>query len=699
MSRRKKGILDLKWCETTLRSIGDAVIATDARGNVLFMNPVAERLVGRTSSDAAGKPVAEVLVIENEATRAILQFPTEGSAGPACVSFPEGTRLIRGNGTTVDIEDSAAPIRDSDGTLQGLVVVFRDVTEQCRERRRRAFLTRATTELSTSLDYDLTIHAIARLAVPEVADGCAVDLVADDGVRRVAVAHVNRAKARLLESVEASPLPDLRDGRGVKRVLQTGTPEFVPEFDASMIDPAAIDPVQRDLLEELRPTSYIRVPLTCGANAIGAITLFTAESGRRYEESDLSAASAFAVIAGAALARAKLVKDIQRARLEADARRAEAESASRTKDEFLAMLGHELRNPLAPVLTAMELIRMKTSGVIQRECSIIDRQLKHLLTLVDDLLDASRIARGRIQIDKRVIEVADVVATSIEMVNPLLEERQQKVDVSLAEGLCVLGDPERLAQVVGNLLNNAAKYSDRGGRVSIRGQRHDGEIVLTIRDCGIGIEANRLSQIFDLFAQAPQALDRSQGGLGIGLAIARALVELHGGSISAESDGPGTGSAFQVRLPAVDGASDPKPADPKPRPEPASVAARRVLIVDDNADALHLLASALLLLGYEPVTAEDGPEALALANQMRPSIALLDIGLPGMDGYDLARRLRGMDHSKSLRLVAVTGYGSAGDRARALAAGFDEHLVKPVSIDGVREVIERLVPGREHAMH
>jgi PAS domain S-box-containing protein len=693
MSSRHKSSLNSKWCETTLRSVGDAVIATDAQGSVLFMNAVAETLTGWTSADAECRPLAEVLVLENEATHAILEGPTESCLRSGQrVELPEGTRLIRRDGTALDIDDSTAPIRDSHGSLLGLVVVFRDVTAQCRERRRRSFFARATAELSASLDYDLTLATVARLPVPEVADCCAVDVVTGDSLRRLAVAHVDEAKARLLESVEASPLPGLRDGRGLKEVLLTGRPDVVPELTADMIDPATIDPAQRKLLEELRPTSYIRVPLMHGADAVGVITLFDAESGRHFEETDLCAARAFATIAAVAIERAQLVKDLERARLDAEARRAEAEAANRTKDEFLAMLGHELRNPLAPVLTALELIRLRGCGRMAHECAVIDRQLKHLRRLVDDLLDASRIARGKIEVHREVIEVAEVVTASVEMVKPLLEEREQEVQVSVAPKLFVSGDRERLAQVAANLLSNAAKYSDRGSRISISAQRDVAEIVLNVQDPGIGIEPGRLSQIFELFAQAPQALDRAQGGLGIGLAIARAIVELHGGSISASSSGPGTGSTFRVRLRAVDGPSGPGAAEVEAPPEPASSVATRVLIVDDNADALDLLASALPLLGYEAVTAADGPAALALASETHPSIALLDIGLPVMDGYELARRLRAIDDSKALKLVAITGYGSPTDRVRAFEAGFDEHLVKPVSLEVLEDVIERLVP-------
>jgi PAS domain S-box-containing protein len=676
MTSDARSNLDPKWCETTLRSVGDGVIATDAGRHVLFMNAVAERLTGWSAAEAEGRLLAEVFVLEDEATRADL-------AEEVC--------LIRRDGTKIYVDDSLAPIHDEGGALLGLVLVFHDATMRRREQARRAFLAKASAELSSSLDYDVTLATVARLAVPEVADCCAVDVAAGDHVRCLAVAHVDATKARLLESMHVSPLPDLQDGRGVQNVVRTGRPEVVPRLAAGMIDPAALDPVHRELLEVLRPASYLRVPLRRASDTMGAITMVdSSESGRHYEETDLCAARAFADLAGVALEKARLVKDLDVARRDADARRAEAEEACRTKDEFLAMLGHELRNPLAPVLTALQLIRLKAGGALSRECDVIDRQLKHLRRLVDDLLDVSRITRGKVEIHKEAIEIAGVVSAAVEMATPLLRQRQQEIEISLAPDLRVLGDPERLAQVLSNLLQNASKYSDTRGRVSIEGRHEGGAVVLTVRDHGIGIEASRLSQIFDLFVQAPQALDRARGGLGIGLAIARAVVELHGGTISADSHGPGTGSTFSIRLPAMDHASVVGGSAVQPLLPLAPVGARRVLIVDDNADARDVLASALPLLGYEAVTAGDGATALALAVQVHPSIALLDIGLPAMDGYELARRLRAVDDLKPLKLVALTGYGLESDRARALAAGFDEHLVKPVSLEGLQRVIERL---------
>jgi PAS domain S-box-containing protein len=496
-SRQKR---DPNWFKTTLSSVRDAIVATDARARVLLMNPAAERLTGWGLPDAQGRPLSQVLVLRTPVARAVVEHLVDDFGRCGDVGKFEQAVLQRRDGSEVYIDDSSAPICSDDGTLVGFVVVFRDISTR-----------------------------------------------------------------------------------------------------------------------------------------------------RRHEEEN-----------------ARLLEDLKR--------------ANGAKDEFLAMLGHELRNPLAPLVTGVELLKLKAGDRLARECNMVERQLHHMLRLVDDLLDASRIGRGKVEVARQPIDLADVVDDALEMLNPLFQERRQATDVSMAPDLWVLGDSDRLAQVVANLLRNAAKYSEKGSRIAVSGAREHHELVLTVRDQGIGIESARLAAIFEPFVQAPQALDRAQGGLGLGLAIARGLVELHGGTIAVQSDGPGTGTTFTVRLPALDAAS-----------APASSGRLRVLIVDDNADAAEALVDALALLGYEAVTAPDGPRALSLVATTRPSIALLDIGLPGMDGYDLARRLRASDPN-SLKLVALTGYGLAADRERALAAGFDEHLVKPASLDVIRKVIERLAP-------
>ena len=381
------------------------------------------------------------------------------------------------------------------------------------------------------------------------------------------------------------------------------------------------------------------------------------------------------------------------ARRELSSLREAAEAANRAKDEFLAMLGHELRNPLAPIMTALQLLKLRGVEAAERERAIIERQMRHVVTLVDDLLDVSRITRGKVQVRRTFVQLADVVAKAIEMASPLLEQQRHELRVEVPRAdLGVLGDPGRLAQVVANLLTNAAKYTEPGGLVQVSAERDDGEVVLRVRDTGVGIAPEMLPRVFDLFVQEGQSLARSRGGLGLGLTIVRSLVSLHGGTVTAHSDGDGRGATFTIRLPHVPAPAgrgvDVPGADaaldlPAVRP--------RVLVVDDNVDAAVLLADMLSDAGCTTRAVYDGPTALEAAVAFEPDVALLDIGLPVMDGYELARRLAAHPRLTGVRLVAVTGYGQPEDRERTRDAGFHAHLVKPVDLVHLRDTIVRLV--------
>jgi PAS domain S-box-containing protein len=353
--------------------------------------------------------------------------------------------------------------------------------------------------------------------------------------------------------------------------------------------------------------------------------------------------------------------------------------AGRRKDEFLAMLGHELRNPLAPIRSAVAALRQAGGGpLVEQARDVIDRQAALLARLVDDLLDVSRLSHGKITLHRCPVELAEVVAGAVETCRPLLEARGHALTLDLPPApVWLSADPARLTQVVVNLLTNAAKYTDPGGSVRLGAEARGGEVVLRVRDNGVGIPAGMLGRVFDLFTQLDRTPGRaSQWGLGVGLALVKALVELHGGSVTASSDGPGQGSEFVVRLPGVLAA----PAAPAaPREQAPRPAARplRVLIVEDRADAAESLALLLQLHGHEARVARDGPSALKEAASFGPDAVLLDIGLPGMDGYEVARRLRRQEGGGRALLVALTGYGAEDDRRRCLEAGCDGHLVKP----------------------
>ncbi len=378
------------------------------------------------------------------------------------------------------------------------------------------------------------------------------------------------------------------------------------------------------------------------------------------------------------------VTELTRARREADA-------ANRAKDEFLAMLGHELRNPLAPIVTALQLMQMRGTPGAGREREIIERQIRHMIGLVDDLLDVSRITQGKVALKRERVELSRVVAQAIEMAGPLLEQQRHTLQVEVArEGLALDADPARLAQVFANLLTNAAKYTRPGGHITVEGSREGDRVDLRVRDTGIGIAPEILPEIFEPFTQAAQAIDRSHGGLGLGLAIVRSLVKLHGGEVMAISEGRDRGTEFIVRLPR--GGDDP-PADEGPtrQADVATMPSRaviRVLVVDDNEDAAEVLADMLEMYGHETRRAHEGPTALRIAEDFDPDVAILDIGLPGMDGFQLAQRFAEHPQLRRTRLIAVTGYGEDRDRARSAAAGFSVHLVKPVDIAQLTAAIE-----------
>jgi two-component system, sensor histidine kinase len=367
----------------------------------------------------------------------------------------------------------------------------------------------------------------------------------------------------------------------------------------------------------------------------------------------------------------------------------ELEEATRAKDEFLATLSHELRNPMNALTAALRVLDhaedKPAKAAIARE--IIGRQAEQMTHLLDDLLDISHITRRRLEIRKTATEIQAIVSAAIETASPLLKSKGHTLNVVLpSEPLRLDADPVRLAQVITNLLTNAAKYTERGGVIALHAVREKDELVLSVRDNGIGIPADSLDKIFRMFSQLRPAIQRSEGGLGIGLALARGLVELHGGTISARSDGPGAGSEFVVRIPLGAAFID----APQAREESASAVKRHLLIADDNADSLEALATLLEIEGHTVRTAHDGPEALALAMRHRPDTILLDIGMPQMNGYEVARRVRRENPGYSVTLIALTGWGQARDKALAHDAGFDHHLTKPVNIDRLRALLASL---------
>jgi PAS domain S-box-containing protein len=383
---------------------------------------------------------------------------------------------------------------------------------------------------------------------------------------------------------------------------------------------------------------------------------------------------------------AKIMRDIT------DRKRAETDlaEANRRKDDFLAMLAHELRNPLAPVLNGLQILRMEqtVSPNGQQAIDMIDRQAKHLTRLVDDLLDISRITTGKISLRKERVELHPVVTHAVETVRPLTDSRKHQLSVSLpSEAVWLEADPARLTQVLANLLNNAAKYTEPGGHVQLSAERQGSEVIVRVRDTGIGILPEMLPRIFESFVQADRSIDRAQGGLGIGLTLAKSLVEMHGGKIEARSPGVGKGSEFVVRLPVV---AEVKPLEPGAveKRQAVEVSPLRLLVVDDNPDTVQSLAMLMRMYGHDVMTADSGPAALQAAQGSERDVIMLDIGLPSIDGYEVARRIRAQN-VKSV-LIAMTGYGQPEDRQKSKEAGFDYHLTKPVDPARLQDLLAKI---------
>jgi signal transduction histidine kinase/DNA-binding response OmpR family regulator len=552
--------------------------------------------------------------------------------------------------------------------------------------RRSAFLAEASTILSQSLDPEPTVRALARLVVPFLADLGAVTWVDDQGHER----QTEVAWRREPDEIRSQAFPDKaglpRSLAGVvRRVLETGKPNAVtgPLSWPTVPPPQAARNGQsvpgdaEAILEDL-----LVLPLGARGRTLGVLCLALGPSGRRYTSADRALAEDLAGRAAIALDNARLHQNIR--------------EGERRKDEFLAMLAHELRNPLAPIHNAVHLFRRLglNEPVLVQARDMIDRQVSHMARLIDDLLDVSRLSRGKILLRTKIVDLVQVVRATVEDYRSHLEATGLEFQVRLPDGpLHVEGDPTRLAQVVGNLLHNATKFTDRGGRVHLELESDPTAAwaALAVRDTGIGMDAEMLGRLFEPFSQADRSLERSRGGLGLGLALVKGLVELHGGQVRASSAGLGQGTEVVIRLPVRPALVPAGAAEDMTSSGPTG---RRILIIEDNLDTAESLRILLGLTGHQAEVASTGPAGVQAARMFRPEVVVCDIGLPGgMDGYAVARALRADPELATVYLVAATGYGQAGDQRRAQAAGFDAHLTKPVDFNDLQRLLAAL-PGK-----
>lgn len=610
--------------EVTLKSIGDAVIVTDVPGRVTFLNPVAEQLTGWPFADARGQPFEKIFCIVNEQTGAPVEHPVAKVLETGgIVGLANHTVLIARDGRRIPIDDSGAPVRLANGELVGIVVVFRDITDRKLAERERAWLA----ALVNSSD-----DAIASKTL--------------DGI----VTSWNPGAARLF-----GYRPEEIIGKSITTIIP---PELYAEED--------------EILACLRR----------GESIEHYETVRVAKDGRRIDIS--LTVSPVRGEDGTIIGASKIARDITRRKRNELALR----EADRQKDEFLATLAHELRNPLAPIRAAAELLKNASSLApeLRAATAILDRQARQMTHLVDDLLDMSRVTSGRIRLHREPLDVAELLRTLVDTYRQSAEmARRQLMVATPREPVHVDADRTRLTQVFTNILHNAVKYTPPDGRIEVTLRTDRGHAIASIRDNGMGIPVEMLDHIFEPFAQLDRSYERPDGGLGIGLTLARRLVELHQGRIEARSAGRGNGTELLIELPSTT-ATPPKRAS-APEEKADLTVSRRVLIADDNHDAGISLSMLLQSMGHDTRVVHDGIEALEEAELFHPEVVLLDIGMPRLDGYETARRMASRPWAGGTQIVAVTGWGQEADRQRAKEAGFHRHLVKPVDVGALREVM------------
>jgi PAS domain S-box-containing protein len=692
-----------RWFTTTLRSIGDAVIATDADGRVTFMNPVAEELTGFPEADAKGRPLEEVFPIFSEQTRQPVESPvTKVLREGAIVGFANHTVLRARNGKEFPIDDSGAPIRNESGRIVGVVLVFRDVSFDKVDRAQREFLAQAGEALVASLDFESTLSTVARLAVPLIADWSSVHL-AEPGAaapRQAAVFHSDPTKLALVRQLGERYPPDPNARTGSAEVIRTGRSELYVEIPPALLEASAKDAEHLELIRALDLRSAMVVPLRSRGRTLGAMTFAYAESNRRYSDHDLAFAEDFARRAAMAIENALALRQVEKAHEHEHQLRADAEIASRAKDEFLAMVSHELRTPLNAILGWTVMLRSPDSEKnLDRGLAVIERNARAQAKLIEDVLDVSRIISGKLALNLGPTSVADAISASIETVTPAAQAKGITIDTDVpVDTPAIVADAQRVRQVVWNLLSNAVKFTPKGGRVAVSVRVDGDDVVIEVKDTGEGIRTDALGYVFEPFHQADASTTRRHGGLGLGLAIVKQLVTAHGGTVTARSPGPGGGATFQVRLPArwvapAIGRPRSLDGDQKPRNDGLPrIDGLRVLVVDDEEDALTLVSQVLASHGAEVHPVASAREALEVVGTLLPDVIVSDIGLPEEDGYSLIRKIRSLptDRGGKTPAIALTAYAREEDRHRAFAAGYQIHVAKPVEPAELATVVANL---------
>jgi len=683
----------VRWSE-------EAVIGRDLDGMITAWNPAAERLFGFTAQEVIGRSIRMIVPADRQTEEdEVLRRLRRGETS----EHFETTR-IRKDGTTINVALTVSPIKDADGRIVGASTIARDIgarlrTEAERDRlftaeqvararaesaeRRATILSESSAILSSSLDPSTTLRTVSQLVVPRFADWCIVDLVTrENTLERVAVSASGVDSDALLAELQRYT-PDWASAQPSAEAIRSRRTVVIPEVTEETLLSTARDDRHLAIMRRLHPYSALAVPMTTRLRVIGAITLVRNAPGRQYDAADIAMAEELARRAALAVDNATLYSEAEQAR-------ALAEGANRAKDEFLAVVSHELRTPMNAVYGWARMLQMGQidSATTPRALDAIVRNAHVQLQLIDDLLDVSRIISGKMRLDIRPVDLHRVLESALDAVRPAADAKGLRLQSFIDPSAGPLnGDPDRLQQVAWNLLMNAVKFTPRDGRIQLVLQRVGSHIEIVVSDTGAGIRHELLPVIFDRFKQGETGSTRNQGGLGIGLALVRHLVELHGGSVTAESAGEGQGATFRVKIPLVAALAEPKEerahptaGQPVPTYHGPSLRGLRVLVVDDDPDALDLIATILRRAEAEARLCSSPPEALAMLRAWKPHVLVSDIEMPGEDGYSLIRKVRELAGSDGGQIpaVALTAYGRPEDRVRSLSAGYSMHVAKPV---------------------
>jgi len=665
-----------------VRSSDDAIISKDLTSIVTSWNEAAERMFGYTAKEMIGRSIRTIIPHDRQHEEdAVLARITEGLA----VDHYETIRVHK-SGAPVHISLSVSPVRNAAGTVIGASKIARDISERLRAqaitdraRRQGIFLARLTTSLSGTMGYGERLKELATLSVPELADWCGVDVVTTTGqIERVTINHIDPNRIVLAGQIRERYANPHAPASPVE-VIRTGKPAIVPMItDEMLVAAAAGDDELLRLVRSLGLVSYVCLPLIVHGSSLGALTFATAESGRQYDEDAIRFLEDVASRVALALDNARSYEQLQ--------------AANRMKDEFLATLSHELRTPLNAIVGYARMLRAGMLKDDKRDNALdtLERNATSLTQIVEDVLDVSRIAAGKIRLNVQSLDLPVVMHDALATVMPGAEAKGVRIQSIVEADIGpVSGDPDRLQQVMWNLLSNAVKFTPRGGRVQVRLQRVNSHIELSVSDTGAGIREDFLPHLFERFRQADSTTTRAHGGLGLGLAIARQIVELHGGTIHAFSGGEGKGATFRVELPVmIVHSAVVVGAEPRVHPRTQvhvtpmndhALSEVRVLAVDDDADALTLVREILETAGAQVFTAASAPAALAVLEEQSPDVLISDLGMPGMDGFELIQRVRTLtNEKKDIPAAALTAYARSEDRARALRTGFEMHLAKPI---------------------